>query len=418
MVGANSFAQGRINPPLQRTCCAFVSTNSITQGEQAGVLWSWLLAQGMHIHFAHRTFQWSNEARGMAAVHCVIIGFYLPSPSGRGVGGEGEPKKTIYEYEDIRGEAHAVAVRNINPYLVDAPDVVLEKRSNPICAVPEIGIGNKPIDGGHYLFTPEERDEFLAHEPRAARWFRRWIGADEFINGYERWCLWLGDCPPDELRRMPEAMKRVEAVRAVRLASKSAPTQKLAATPTRFHVENIPSETYLLIPRVSSERRAFVPIGFMHPDTLTSDTSLVIPNATLYHFGILTSTMHMAWVRYTCGRLESRYRYSAGIVYNNFPWPDEPGDTQRQKVEDAAQAVLDARAQFPQSSLADLYDPLTMPPALVKAHQALDRAVDASYRKAAFASDAQRVEFLFERYQQLTSLLPTEQNPKKRKASR
>ncbi len=382
---------------------AFVSTNSITQGEQAGVLWGWLLAQGIHIHFAHRTFQWSNEAKGMAAVHCVIVGF----------GAFDAEKKTIYEYEDIRGEAHAVAARNINPYLVDAPDVVLVNRQHPICAVPEIGIGNKPIDGGNYLFTPEEKTEFLKREPQAARWFCRWIGADEFINNYERWCLWLGDCPPDELRKMPEAMKRVEAVREVRLASKSTPTQKLAAMPTRFHVEYIPNEPYLLIPRVSSEQRKFIPIGFMQPDTLTSDTSLTIPNATLYHFGILTSTMHMAWVRYTCGRLESRYRYSAGIVYNNYPWPDEPTDKQHAAIETAAQAVLDARAQFPQSSLADLYDPLTTPPALVKAHQALDRAVDACYRKAAFANDAQRVEFLFERYQQLTSLLPPTAEKKK-----
>jgi very-short-patch-repair endonuclease len=427
---------------------AFVSTNSITQGEQVGVLWSWLLAQGIRIHFAHRTFQWSNEAKGMAAVHCVIIGFYLPSPAGgitsdlaamppsrmassstRGIGGEGEPQKIIYAYEDIRGEPHAIAVRNINPYLVDAPDVVLVNRQHPICAVPEIGIGNKPIDGGNYLFTPEERDEFLQREPQAAKWFRRWIGADEFLNGYERWCLWLGDCPPNELRQMPEAMKRVEAVRQLRLASKSAPTQKLAATPTRFHVEYIPQETYLLIPRVSSERRTFIPIGFMTPDTLTSDTSLTIPKATLYHFGILTSTMHNAWMRTVCGRLESRYRYSAGIVYNNFPWPDAPSPQPLSphagrgrsaaegegRVEAAAQAVLDARAQFPQSSLADLYDPLTMPPVLVKAHQALDRAVDACYRKAAFTNDAQRVEFLFERYQQLTSLLPMEKKMAKRK---
>ncbi|GAB1233612.1 class I SAM-dependent DNA methyltransferase [Ferrigenium sp. UT5] len=434
-VGARPARESVSHAGRAPTKAAFVSTNSITQGEQAGVLWGWLLARGMHIHFAHRTFQWSNEARGMAAVHCVIIGFYLPSPSGRGAGGEGEPKKTLYEYEDIRGEAHAVAARNINPYLVDAPDVVLVNRQHPICAVPEIGIGNKPIDGGHYLFAPDEKAEFLAHEPKAAKWFRRWIGADEFINGYERWCLWLGDCPPDELRRMPEAMKRVEAVRELRLASKSAPTQKLAATPTRFHVENIPDAPYLLIPRVSSERRSFIPIGFMHPDTLTSDTSLVISHATLYHFGILTSTMHMAWVRYTCGRLESRYRYSAGIVYNNFPWPDavgagparesvsHAGRAPTNTVEAAAQTVLDVRAQFMlpspsggvgervsaanSASLADLYDPLTMPPALVKAHQALDRAVDACYRKAPFTNDAQRVEFLFERYQQLTSLLPT-----------
>jgi len=362
-----------------------------------GVLWSWLLAQGIRIHFAHRTFQWSNEARGMAAVHCVIIGF----------GAFDVEKKTIYEYEGIRGEAHAVAARNINPYLVDAPNVVLENRQHPICAVPEIGIGNKPIDGGNYLFTPEEKAEFLSHEPKAAKWFRRWIGADEFINGYERWCLWLGDCPPDELHRMPEAMERVEAVRESRLASKSPPTQKLATTPTRFHVENIPDAPYLVIPEVSSERRSFIPIGFVQPDTLSSNKLRILANATLYHFGILTSTMHMAWMRSVTGRLKSDYQYSISIVYNNFSWPDEPTDKQRATVEAAAQAVLDARAQFPQSSLADLYDPLTMPPALVKAHQALDRSVDACYRKAAFTNDAQRVEFLFERYQQLTSLLPS-----------
>ncbi len=421
---------------------AFVSTNSITQGEQAGVLWSYLLAQGIHIHFAHRTFQWSNEARGMAAVHCVIIGF----------GAFDAEKKTIYEYEDIRGEAHAVAVRNINPYLVDAPDVVLVNRQHPICAVPEIGIGNKPIDGGNYLFTPEEKVEFLAHEPKAAKWFRRWIGADEFINNYERWCLWLGDCPPDELRRMPEAMKRVEAVREVRLASKSAPTQKLAATPTRFHVENIPDAPYLLIPRHSSETRRYLPMGFVDPSSLSGDANLIIGEATLFHFGILSSAMHNAWMRYTCGRIKSDYRYSAGIVYNNFPWPEtpsnspnppqpslvregaggeqgsgngqhsgpspdkgRPGGVKVAAIEAAAQAVLDARSQFPQSSLADLYDPLTMPPALVKAHQALDRAVDACYRKAAFTNDAQRVEFLFERYQQLTSLLPSDKTSKRGK---
>ncbi|MCA1925250.1 MAG: N-6 DNA methylase, partial [Thiobacillus sp.] len=295
----------------QPTRCAFVSTNSITQGEQVGVLWGWLLARGVKIHFAHRTFSWSNEARGKAAVHCVIVGFELGDVA----------EKTIYEYADIKGEPHALAAANINPYLVDAPDVVLENRRTPICPVPEIGIGNKPIDGGHYLFTDDEKAEFLRREPQAEKWFRRWLGADEFINGYQRWCLWLGDCPPGELRRMPEVMKRVEAVRQFRLASKSPPTQKLADTPTRFHVENMPASAYLLIPEVSSERRDYIPIGFMHPDTLSSNLVKIVPDATLYHFGVLTSTMHMAWVRAVCGRLKSDYRYSAGIVYNNFPWP-------------------------------------------------------------------------------------------------
>ena len=434
MVGANSFARGRINPPLQGIRTAFVSTNSITQGEQAGVLWGWLLAQGIHIHFAHRTFQWNNEARGMAAVHCVIIGF----------GAFDVVKKTIYEYEDIRGEAHAVSARNINPYLVDAPDVVLEKRSNPICAVPEIRFGNQPIDGGHFILSEDERTELLRQEPDAEKFIRPFLGADEFINNIPRYCLWLRDAKPDELRRLPLVMQRVQAVKAFRLESKRPATKELAATPTQFAFVSHPDSHYLLLPSVSSERRNFIPIGFMPPEVIASNLCLIVPNATTYHFGILTSTMHMAWVRYTCGRLESRYRYSAGIVYNNFPWPDLPspagggragdeglstaavssGDPHpkslsrlraRDLVEAAAQAVLDARAQFPQSSLADLYDPLTMPPALVKAHQKLDAAVDACYRKAAFTSDAQRVEFLFERYQQLTSLLPTEKAPKKRK---
>jgi hypothetical protein len=376
---------------------AFVSTNSITQGEQVGALWGWLLAQGVKIHFAHRTFSWSNEARGKAAVHCVIVGFGLQDVA----------EKTIFDYEDIKGEAHAIKAANINPYLVDAPDVVLPRRSQPICDVPEIGIGNKPIDGGNYLFTPEEKAAFIAKEPAAADYFRRWIGADEFINGYERWCLWLGECPPDILRKMPEAMKRVEAVRQFRLASKSAPTQKLAQTPTRFHVENMPRSTYLLIPEVSSERRDYIPIGFMHPDTLCSNLVKIIPDATLYHFGILTSTMHNAWVRSVCGRLESRYRYSAGIVYNNFPWP-EPTDKQRAAIEAAAQAVLDARAAHPNATLADLYDPLTMPPDLLRAHQTLDRAVDAAYAYKDAPTDAARVAFLFARYQALTSLLPAQ----------
>ncbi|MBK8359049.1 MAG: class I SAM-dependent DNA methyltransferase [Comamonadaceae bacterium] len=414
---------------------AFVSTNSIVQGEQVGVLWGWLLAQGIHIHFAHRTFSWSNEARGKAAVHCVIIGFGL----------EDRPDKLIYEYDDIRGEPHAVAAANINPYLVDAPDVVLPRRSSPICKVPEIGIGNKPIDDGNYLFTPEERDAFIAREPASEKWFRRWLGSVEFLNGYERWCLWLGDCPPAELRAMPEAMKRVQAVKASRLASRSPPTQKLAATPTRFHVENMPTTPYLVLPEVSSERRPFIPFGFEQPSTLCSNLVKIAPGATVFHFGILSSTMHNAWVRTTCGRLKSDYRYSKDIVYNNFPWPDLPAappdlsqssrDEKYEQntahpsvsrsllaIEIAAQGVLDARAKFQTvehpASLADLYDPLTMPPELLKAHQKLDAAVDKAYEasggKKSYKSDAERVAFLFELYQRQTSLLPAERPKPKR----
>lgn len=374
------------NPAIKT---AFVSTNSITQGEQVGVLWADLLQRGVKIHFAHRTFQWSNEAKGKASVHCVIIGFGLRDTDSH----------RLFDYETLKGEPQEYAVGRINPYLVEGPDVVITRRGSPLCDVPEIGIGNKPIDGGNYLFTPEEKAAFLDKEPAAAPYFHRWLGADEFINGYERWCLWLGDCSPEALRKMPEALKRVEAVRRFRLASKSAPTRKLAATPTRFHVENMPDNTFLVIPEVSSERRSYIPIGFESPATFCSNLVRMLPNATLHHFGILSSAMHMAWTRAVCGRLKSDYRYSAGIVYNNFPWPD-PSGKQRLAVETAAQSVLDARANHPGATLADLYDPLTMPPDLVHAHYKLDAAVDAAYAKRKFSGDSDRVAFLFERYQQ------------------
>ncbi len=416
--------------------CAFVSTNSITQGEQVGVLWGWLLAQGVQIHFAHRTFRWSNEASGKAAVHCVIIGFGLSEFAA----------KAIFEYADIGGESHRVEVSNINPYLMDAPTVVLPRRRTPICVVPEIGIGNKPIDGGWYLFSTEERDVFIANESRAAKWFRRWIGADEFLNGYERWCLWLGDCPPAELRAMPSVMARIDAVKKVRLgtgpnrkgetADKKPPlsTQALAATPTRFHVENIPTIPYLVLPEVSSENRTFIPFGFEQPETLASNLLKIAADATIVHFGTLSSTMHNAWVRTTCGRLKSDFRYSKDIVYNNFPWPDvitaqSPSDKDQKiiaMIEAAAQAVLDARAAHPSASLADLYDPLTMPPDLVKAHQKLDAAVDAAYfyshaadgAKKSWKSDAERVAFLFTLYQKFTSILPVDAGTKAKSATR
>lgn len=385
---------------------AFVSTNSITQGEQVGVLWPDLFKRGVRINFAHRTFQWSSEARGKATVQCVIIGLGL----------EDEPKKVIYEYDDPRGEPHAVAARNINPYLVDAPSIVLENRSAPLCDVPEIGIGNKPIDGGNFLFTADEHAAFLKKEPASAQWFRRWLGADEFLNSIEAWCLWLGDCPPGALRKLPEAMKRVEAVKRFRLSSKSAPTRKLGDTPTRFHVENIPSAPYLLIPRHTSERRAYIPMGYVQPDTLTGDSCLIATGISLYQFGVMSSSLHMAWVRAVCGRLESRYRYSAGIVYNNFPWPSAATEKQVGEVRAAAQAMLDERAKHRGSSLADLYDPVTMPAGLVKAHRALDQAVDVAYGKPkGFATEVERVSFLFAEYQKLTMSLPLEdERPKRR----
>ena len=342
---------------------ALVSTNSVTQGEAVANLWKPLFESGVHIDFAHRTFRWDSEAKIKAHVHCVIVGFST-APS--------TTPKTLFTSE------RAQVVQNINGYLLDADNVFVESRSKPLCDVPEIGIGNKPIDGGNYLFTKEEMDEFLKIEPAAAKWFKPWYGSQEFINRCPRYCLWLGDCPPNELRKMPECMKRVEAVRQLRLASKSAGTVKLADTPTRFHVENMPEGHFIVVPEVSSERRRYVPMGFMDDSVLCSNKVRLMPNATLYHLGILTSNVHMAWMRAVCGRLKSDYDYSIKIVYNNFPWP-APTDQQRAKIEQTAQAILDARALYPDSSLADLYDETTMPPELRKAHQMNDKAVMLAY---------------------------------------
>lgn len=384
---------------------AFVSTNSIGQGEQVGVLWGELFRRGVKIHFAHRTFPWKSEARGAAHVHVIIVGFGL---------GEAGAKR-IYDYDrDASNPAVSIA-RNISPYFVEGNDTVVTNRSAPLCNVPEIGIGNKPIDDGNYLFTTEERDAFIELEPKSKKWFRRWLGSQEFINGWERWCLWLGECPPNELRAMPEAVKRVAAVKKFRLASVSAGTRKLADTPTRFHVENIPAKNFVVIPKVSSIRRKYIPIGFMSAKTMISDLCFINTSITIYHFGILTSTMHMAWVRQVGGRLKSDYRYSASLVYNNFPWPTTATDAQKATVESKAQAVLAARALFPESSLADLYDPNTMPPALTKAHAELDKAVEKCYRKEPFTSERERVELLFALYEKLANPLTAEAKPKRRR---
>jgi hypothetical protein len=374
----------------------FVSTNSISQGEQPGIIWNALFEEWRaKIHFAHRTFVWDSEARGKAHVHCVIIGFAAFDIDA----------KRLYDYEADPRNATVTTVKNISPYLIEGSDIALPNISNPVCDVPAMAIGNKPIDGGNYLFTDEEKAAFIAAEPKAVKWFRKWIGSDEFINGWHRWCLWLGECPPNELRAMPKAMERVEAVKSFRLASKSAPTKKLAATPTRFHVENFPQRTYLVVPKVSSERRPYIPIGFLKPATLCSDLVFIVDDATLYHFGVLSSQMHMAWMRQVAGRLKSDYRYSTGLVYNNYPWPEAPRPAQRSAVEKAAQRVLDARAAFPDSTLADLYNPLAMPPALNAAHAALDKAVDKCYRSESFPSDRARVEHLFALYDRLTAPL-------------
>jgi hypothetical protein len=394
--------------------CAFVSTNSITQGEQVGVLWGWMLSQGIRIQFAHRTFNWSNEARGKAAVHCVIVGFGLQDLS----------HKTIYEYEDIKGTPLAVPAKNINPYLVDAPDMVLPRRSKPICAVPEIRFGNQPIDGGNFILTSQEATQLKSDHPEMVAFIRTYIGAEDFINGGERFCLWLTGCPPKLLRDIPFLRSRLDAVRKFRLESSRAATRDLASTPTEFAFISHTGGSYLVVPSVSSERRNYIPIGFDSGESIVSNLCLAIYDATLFHFGVMTSAMHNAFMRFTCGRLESRFRYSNTIVYNNYPWPGFAGeplsDKHRNAIEQAAQCVLDARAQFADASLADLYDPLTMPPALLKAHQKLDTAVDAAYQpsggKKSYASDAERVAFLFELYQQITSLLPGSTAKKTRKA--
>lgn len=342
---------------------ALVSTNSISQGDAPAILWKPLFASGVHIDFAHQTFRWDSEASQKAHVHCVIVGFSA-SPGGG--------KKTIFTTEGAK------SARNINGYLVDGPDLFVESRIRPLCDVPEIGIGNKPIDGGQYLFTKEEMEEFIRKEPRSEGLFRPWYGSKEFINRSPRYCLWLGGLSPAELRGMPECLRRVELVRQLRLSSKSEGTRKLADTPTRFHVENMPTGTYVIIPKVSSENRSYIPIGFMDPETMASDLVFILPDVGLYHFGVLMSSVHMAWTRAVCGRLKSDYRYSKNIVYNNFPWPS-PTAEQKAAIERTAQAVLDARELYLDSSLADLYDDVAMPKELRKAHNENDKAVMAAY---------------------------------------
>ncbi|NLB71332.1 MAG: class I SAM-dependent DNA methyltransferase [Chloroflexi bacterium] len=352
-----------INPDIQT---ALVSTNSIVQGDQAGILGEYMFGRDFEINFAYRTFRWSNAAKGKAAVHCVIIGF---SKSGHS-----KQSKKIYNGNEEN------VVSQINQYLIDAPKIIIRSRSKPICDVPEIGIGNKPIDGGNYLFSKAEMDEFIEQEPGSVNYFRPWYGADEFINRRPRYCLYLKHAFPSDLKKMPLVMKRIENVRQFRLKSVSPGTVKLAETPTKFHVENEPTSTYLVLPETSSENRAYIPMGFLEPEALCSNAVRILPNATLFHFGILTSSTHMAWMRTVAGRLKSDYRYSKDIVYNNFPWPD-PTPEQKVKIEQTARAILAARERYPKASLADLYDELTMPPDLRKAHQANDKAVWEAYAK-------------------------------------
>lgn len=360
---AARFTQGK------RTRCALVSTNSICQGEQVANLWKPLHDLGIHIDFAHNTFRWDNEAADKAHVFCVIVGFSRENC-----------EKRLYVHDTPDAAEVKKAAKSINAYLSDAPDAFIWNRNKPICDVPKIGIGNKPIDGGFYLFADEEKTDFLNKEPGAESYFHRWIGSREFLHGESRWCLYLGDATFAELKELPRCRERIEAVREYRLASKSAPTRKLADRPAHFHVENMPKGNSIVVPKVSSERRRYIPMGFVGPETLCSDLVFLIPNASLYHFGVLQSQFHNAWMRTVAGRLKSDYRYSGGIVYNNFVWP-EPTVSQREEVERCAQAVLDARDAQEGATLADMYDPKneTFFPELMAAHKALDAAVEAAY---------------------------------------
>jgi hypothetical protein len=387
-----------------KTKVAFVSTNSIVQGEQTSILWGQMLNKyNIKIHFAHRTFKWSNEAKGNAAVYCVIVGFANYDTN----------NKSIFEYEDIKGEAHEIKAKNINPYLVDAKDFFIIKRTTPLCNVPKMFKGSQPTDGGNFLFTEKEKNEFLKKEPKASKFIKPLISAHEFINGEKRYCLWLVGAEPSELKQMPHLLHRIDGVKQMRLKSTKQATVKWANQPTLFTENRQPSTDYILVPSHSSENRSYIPIGFMTKEDILNNSCLSVPNATLFHFGILTSLMHMVWVKHLCGRIKSDYRYSNEIVYTNYPWPENPTDKQLKAIETAAQKVLDARAEFTKSSLSDLYDPLTMPPALIKAHNELDKVVDFVYRPQAFTSEANRVEFLFELYEKYTADLFTKVKAKK-----
>jgi restriction-modification enzyme MmeI-like protein len=405
---------------IQRTKIkvGFVATNSITQGEQVPLVWGLLFERfKIKIHFAHRTFAWQSEARGKAHVHVVIIGFAaFDTPNKRifdyEAGGDSwsgdEDSSRVREEPTPRKETVAVStVDNISPYLTPGPDVFITKRQKPLSNVPETRCGNKPSDGGNLILTDEEKKQLVKQEPGVKKFLRRFTGSEEFINGNMRWCLWLVNANPSELRELPLIMERIQRVKEFREKSSAEPTRKAAKTPTLFFYISQPKTDYILIPEVSSERRPYIPIGFVSKEVISANTNFLVPEPSLYLFGVLTSAMHMAWVRQVGGRLKSDYRYSGSMVYNNYPWPENPTIKQRTAVEAAAQKVLDVRAAFPNSTLADLYDPLSMPARLVKAHADLDRAVDLCYRPTPFRSERQRVEYLFALYEKLTApLLP------------
>ncbi len=374
----------RQNP---RICAALVSTNSITQGEQVAAIWKPLFEQyGIHFDFAYRTFRWDSEADIKAHVHCVVLGFSA-APNTK--------PKTIY-----LSKGQSIQAANINGYLLDAPNVFIENRKKPLCSVPEMLKGSQPTDGGHLILSKDEKEELLSKYPQIEPYIHRYVGSDEFINNKFRYCLWLVNANPSVLRACPPVLERIEQVKQMRLASPKAATQKWADYPTLFTENRQPDSDYLLVPSVSSENRRYVPIGYMTKDVITSNLAFVVPQASQYHFGILTSTLHLAWMRVVCGRLKSDYRYSNTIVYNNFPWPN-PTEKQKAKIEQTAQAILDARAKFPDSSLADLYDEAAMPPELRKAQLENDRAVMTAYGFDFTLSENEIVAELFKMYQEL-----------------
>ncbi len=368
-----------------RVYCALVSTNSVTQGEQPAILWKPLFESGIGMDFCHRTFRWDSEASIKAHVHCVIVGFSHAHKT----------EKYIYE------KGRMTKANNINAYLVDSDSVFVSSRSKPISDVPKMSLGNQPIDGGFYSFSELEMKEFIRSEPNSEKYFRKWVGSKEFINRIPRYFLFLQECTPGDLRKLPNCYKRIQSVREFRLNSTRKDTRKLAETPTAFAFTNISKGTFIVVPEVSSERRRYIPMGFMTPDVLCSNLVKIVANANLFHFGVLTSNVHMAWTRVVCGRLKSDYRYSNTIVYNNFPWCD-PTPEQKARIEKTAQAILDARALYPDSSLADLYDELTMPKELRKAHQDNDRAVMAAYGFSLKMTESECVAELMKMYSQLT----------------
>ena len=372
---------------------AFVSTNSICQGEQVTHFWKHLFDNFiLSIDFAYTTFVWNSEANEKAKVHCVIVGFSLGSKM---------REKYIYS------ETGSVKIcNNINAYLVEGDNFFVETQSKPICDVPPMRFGSMPRDGGGFIITSEEKQELIEKEPLAEKWIKPYIGATEFLNNKDRYCLWLVGADPSEIRKCPTVMKRIDAIREFRGASKAAGTRKFASTPTLFCQIAQPDSDYIMVPKTSSGKRKYIPLGFQNKDVIASDLVFLIPNADLYEFGILMSNVHNAWMRLLAGRLKSDYRYAKDIVYNTFPWPT-PTEEQKSKIEQTAQGILDARALYPDSSLADLYDPLTMPPELQKAHQANDRAVMQAYGfSVKDTSEADCVAALMKMYQELTEKKP------------